>query len=127
MSIDKRLRIHPEIRKRATQLRHPLTSAEKRLWSVIRNRQSGGFKIRRQVPVGPYIVDFYCAEAQLVIEIDGDKHADQINYDNYRTAWLEAQGYTVIRFQNTDILHRLSEVTSEILRTCQEKKNPKPD
>jgi len=99
-----------------------MTAAEQKLWTMLRNRQLDGYKIRRQAPIGPYIADFYCADVQLVIEIDGDSHADQGEYDSDRTAWLESQGYSVIRFQNADIHHRLAEVTAEIVRTCQEMK-----
>jgi very-short-patch-repair endonuclease len=64
-----------------------------------------GFKIRRQHPIGRFVADFYCAEAMVVIEIDGDVHADpdQGAYDSYRTAWLEERGYKVIRFQAGEV------------------------
>jgi len=91
--------ILPAILERARDFRHPLTPPEAKVWRAVRNRQLG-FKIRRQYPVGRFISDFYCAEAKLVIEIDGDTHAapDQAAYDAARTAWLEARGYKVIRF-----------------------------
>ena len=116
---ERHLRIHPEIRRRAEELRHPLTPAEAKLWQILRNRRLAGFKFRRQHPIGPFISDFYCAQAHLVIEIDGDSHAQQIEYDSSRTAWLEEQGYQVIRFTNLDIFNNLEQVLTKIVKTCQ--------
>src|SRR5438552_10606265 len=101
----KLLHVHPAILARARELRHPLTPAEKKLWARVRNDQLGRH-IRRQHPVWRFILDFYCAQAKLVIEVDGDTHAepDQAEYDAARTAWLEARGYRVIRFDNSDVL-----------------------
>ena len=92
-------RIPPAILQRSRDFRHPLTPTENKIWHAVRRRQLG-FKIRRQHPIGKFIVDFYCAEACLVIEIDGDSHAppDQAAYDAARTRWLEERGYRVIRF-----------------------------
>jgi len=82
-----------------------------------------GFKIRRQHPIFRFIADFYCAEAKLCIEVDGDTHAepDQAEYDAARTAWLEERGYRVIRFHNDDIHHRLDEVLEAIRLACVER------
>ena len=93
----------------------PTTPAEKKVWDRVRNQQLG-FKIRRQHPIGHLITDFYCAPTKLVIEIDGDTHAepDQAAYDATRTAWLEAQGCRVIRFQNNDVHHNLESVLDAI-------------
>jgi very-short-patch-repair endonuclease len=111
-------RIHPEIRKRARELRQPQTAAEATLWRVLQNRKLG-YKFRRQHPIGPFIVDFYCAEAgRLVIEIDGSSHMEQEEYDAERTAWLESQGYHVIRFNNTEVRYQLNEVVQAILEAC---------
>ncbi len=119
MSPIKRLRIHPEIQQRASEFRHLLSPAEEKLWQAIRNRQLGGYKIRRQAPIGPYIADFYCADLYLVIEIDGPSHTDQTEYDGLRTAWFEGQGCTMIRFLNEQIFYQLDEVLSEIARVCE--------
>lgn len=108
-------RIHPEIRHRARELRRPQTPAEQSLWACLRNEQLDGIKFRRQHPIGYYIVDFYCAQAKLVIEIDGDSHAEQVEYDLERTAWLENQGYRVIRYTNRDIKEILPAVLEGIL------------
>lgn len=69
-------RIQPEIRLRARELRQPQTLAELELWKHLRNRQLEGIKFRRQYPLGRFIVDFYCPQAKLAIEIDGDTHAE---------------------------------------------------
>jgi very-short-patch-repair endonuclease len=93
-------RILPAILQRSRDFRHPLTPAEAKVWQAVRSRQIG-FKFRRQHPIGRFVADFYCAEAKLVIEIDGDVHADpgQAEYDEGRTGWLEERGYQVLRFQ----------------------------
>jgi len=119
MSVRKQHVVYPPILQRARDLRHPLTPAEQKVWEHVRNRQLG-FKIRRQHPIDRFIADFYCARARLCIEIDGDTHAepDQAEYDAARTAWLEAQGYRVIRFQNDDVHHHLSAVLEAIRVAC---------
>ncbi|MBS1145480.1 MAG: hypothetical protein H6R14_2886 [Proteobacteria bacterium] len=84
------------------------TPAESLLWQkVLRNRQFHGHKFLRQKPIGPYVIDFYCAEVKLVIEVDGDSHADQAEYDTQRTIFLESQGLRVLRYTNRDILNNL--------------------
>jgi very-short-patch-repair endonuclease len=87
-------KVIPDILQRARELRQPQTPAEERLWYWLRNSQLEGMKFRRQHPVGRFIVDFYCAEKKLVIEVDGDTHftPEQMAYDAARTAWLEEQG-----------------------------------
>jgi very-short-patch-repair endonuclease len=84
------LHVHPAILARARELRQPLTPAEKIIWSCVRDNQLG-YHLRRQHPIGRFIADFYCAQAKLVIEIDGDTHAapDQADYDAARPADLE--------------------------------------
>ncbi|MBK1669612.1 hypothetical protein CKO28_16355 [Rhodovibrio sodomensis] len=86
------------------RLRRDATDAERALWRDLRNRTVAGAKIRRQQPIGPYIVDFVCLEARLVIEIDGGQHAIHVNADSKRTAFIEAEGYRVLRFWNNDVL-----------------------
>jgi very-short-patch-repair endonuclease len=116
MPSEKLHRIYPPILQRSRDMRHPLTSAEKKVWDRVRNQQLG-FKIRRQHPLDRFIVDFYCAQAKLIIEVDGDTHAapDQAEYDQARTIWLEAQGYRVIRFQNAEV-HKNLEAVLEAIR-----------
>src|SRR4051812_36329020 len=79
------------LRSFARDMRRDATLAERRLWGLLRNRKMEGFKFRRQVPLGPYIVDFACLEAKLVVEADGGQHADNV-CDERRDAWLEANG-----------------------------------
>ncbi|MFZ2971604.1 MAG: endonuclease domain-containing protein [Ferribacterium limneticum] len=84
------------------------TPAENLLWQkVLRSRQFDGHKFHRQKPIGPYVVDFYCAELKLVIEVDGDSHAEQAEYDAQRTAFLGSHGLHVLRYANRDILNNL--------------------
>jgi very-short-patch-repair endonuclease len=113
------LHIHPALLARAREMRHPLTPAEAKLWQRVRGQQLG-YRIRRQHPIWRFVVDFYCVSARLVIEIDGDTHAqpDQAEYDAARTEWLEARGHRVVRFQNQDIHQRLESVLEAIKAAC---------
>jgi very-short-patch-repair endonuclease len=115
---EKRHRIYPPLLAWARELRQPQTPAERKLWARLRDRQLGGLKFRRQHPIGRFIVDFYCAGCGLVVEVDGDTHAEQVEYDQARTAWLEAQGYHVIRFANRDVHQQTDAVLEAILREC---------
>jgi very-short-patch-repair endonuclease len=101
---------------RARELRHNATDAERKLWQKIRRRQVEGFRFRRQVPLGPYIVDFACLAAKLVVELDGSQHTEDANVasDERRTAWLNSQGFRVIRFWNLDVLHNVDGVWESI-------------
>ena len=98
-------------------LRSNLTDAEKRLWSKIRNKQIEGHRFRRQAPIGPYVVDFFCPKRKLVIELDGGQHATQMEADAERTAWLETKGYRVIRFWNNEVFENLDGVLQSIIET----------
>lgn len=88
---------------RARELRRRMTDAERFIWSKLRNRRFGRFKFRRQVPLGPYIVDFVCLERRLIVELDGGQHARQVAYDEERTRWLAAQGFRVVRVWNHEV------------------------
>ena len=103
----------------ARALRQRQTPQEKKVWSRLRDRRLNGFKFRRQHPIGPFVADFYCAEARLVVELDGGGHASQREYDQARTDWLEECGYQVIRFTNPDADHNLEAVLNKILMICQ--------
>ncbi len=118
MTTDKQHRIYPPILAAARELRQPQTPAEIKLWARLRDRQLAGYKFRRQHPIGRFIVDFYCAEHQLVIEIDGDSHAEQVEYDQARTQWLNEEGYRVIRFSNREVFNQLEAVLEAILDEC---------
>jgi very-short-patch-repair endonuclease len=93
---------------RARQLRRDMTDAESKLWEALRDRRLLGWKIRRQVEIKPYYVDFLCVEAKLVIEVDGGQHNADV--DAARTAFLEKTGLRVIRFWNNDVLANLDVV-----------------
>jgi very-short-patch-repair endonuclease len=98
----------------AKSLRRNSTEAEKKLWSLLRDRRLDDWKFRRQVPLGPYVVDFYCSEAKLIVEADGGQHADSVS-DAIRTAWLEKNGYCVKRYWNNDILTNSEGVFIDLL------------
>jgi very-short-patch-repair endonuclease len=100
---------------RARELRLSQTEVEKRLWYRIRGRQLETCKFRRQAVIGRYIVDFACFERQLVIELDGGQYASKIEDDSKRTAWLNSQGYTVLRFWNNDITENVDGVLERIV------------
>ena len=117
----KRHRVYPPILARARELRQPQTRAEAKCWARLRNRQLGSFKFRRQHPIGCFVVDFYCAAARLAIEIDGDSHADQADYDLARTEWLNEGGYHVIRFTNRDVFSQMEAVLETIWRECEKR------
>jgi len=100
---------------RARQLRRESTDVEWRLWAIVRNRQLGGFKFRRQVPIDRYFADFACREAKLVVELDGSQHRDQVAYDTARTQTLEVCGWRVMRFDNLEVLTNPTGVGDAIL------------
>ena len=113
-----RHRIYPPILKAAREMRHPQTPAEATLWQALRNRNLR-YKFRRQHPIDRFVVDFYCAQVKLCIEVDGPSHLDpgQNEYDAARTAFLEENGYKVIRFNNDDVRYDLDAVIDIIIRT----------
>ena len=100
-------------------MRREPAPAEQKLWRELRDRRLGGFKFRRQQPVGPFIADFYCADCRLIIELDGDTHAGREPQDAARTQWLAANGHHVIRFTNTDVHTNLPGVLAAILAECE--------
>jgi very-short-patch-repair endonuclease len=93
-------------------MRHGPTAAERILWFALRDRRLCGLKFRRQVPFGPHIADFYCAEARLVVECDGGGHDPA--RDAARDDAMRRAGLTVLRFPNPDILHNLTGVLTVI-------------
>lgn len=100
-------------------LRRTQTDAERALWRLLRSRSLEGYKFRRQHGAGRYVLDFYCAEAQLAIEADGSQHytSDGVEDDAVRTAELAAMGIVVLRFSNTDVLTNAEGVVEAILRS----------
>jgi very-short-patch-repair endonuclease len=99
-----------------------MTDAECRLWAILRSTQAGGLRFRRQQPIGPYIVDFFCSAAKLVIELDGDQHgADRkVLYDEVRTQRLEAAGYRVLRFPNAEVFRSPQRVLDAVAHVIKE-------
>jgi len=103
-------------RLRARRLRHNTTDAEKRLWRHLRTLKLNGSHFRRQIPIGPFIADFGCMAARVLIELDGSQHGEDRNrsYDETRTRWLEKEGYRVLRFWNNDIVKNIDAVMEAI-------------
>jgi very-short-patch-repair endonuclease len=109
----------PEIHfSRARNLRRSMTEAEKVLWGYLQNRKAGGYKFRRQHPLGSYIADFYCHEKRLVVEVDGEIHLnpETVEKDENRTAVLERYGIAVIRFSNQEVLEDTESVVQSIIQ-----------
>jgi len=98
------------------ELRHDSTEAEKLLWAELRNRKLDSLKFRRQHPLDKFIVDFYCNEKKLVVELDGGVHNEKINkeYDEARTAMLAGLNIIVLRFKNEDVINNMKEVLRKI-------------
>jgi very-short-patch-repair endonuclease len=99
------------------QLRHDQTRAEDALWEYLRNRQIANLKFRRQHAIDRFVVDFYCADASLVIEVDGSAHNDSRAQDALRQDFLESMGLRVLRFPNDDVLNHIDDVIASILDT----------
>lgn len=95
---------------RVRTLRRNATETETLLWSRLRNRQLEGFKFRHQVWLGPFIADFYCKEAKLIIEVDGSQHSERAKYDHRRSEYLAQQGNRILRFWNNEVLENLDGV-----------------
>lgn len=103
---------------RARDLRRKLTLPEGLMWIALRGRKLAGLRFRRQHPLGPYILDFYCDEARLAIEVDGESHShpDRMRHDARRTEWLETQGVRVVRIPAKDVLADLDGVLGHVRR-----------
>lgn len=113
------LPLPPELLQRCRELRHNATDAEQLLWGLLRGRRLGRAKFRRQHPLGRFVLDFYCHETLLAIELDGGGHAEpgQARYDTDRTQALQAEGVRVLRFWNPEVLQDPEVVLEVILRT----------
>ena len=107
---------NPETEEAARKLRNNLTPAETRLWSALQNKQLEGLRFRCQHPVGNFILDFYCPSCKLVVEVDGEIHTRQTEYDNARTSKLAEYGYKILRFTNEQVMNDLPKVLLEIRR-----------
>jgi very-short-patch-repair endonuclease len=106
--------------KRARTLRAQMTDAERKLWFALRDRRFVNFKFRRQVPLGPFIGDFVCFSARLIVEVDGGQHAES-EYDERRDRWLAANDFLVKRFWNNDVLTNIEGVLIVLLELLHER------
>lgn len=106
------------LREKAVDLRRRMTPAEKKLWSRLRAGRLEGWHFRRQQIVGRYILDFYCHQATLAVEVDGPVHQNQTDYDKARDDFLRARGLSVLRFSNQDVDRHLEVVLATILEEC---------
>ena len=111
---------------RSRELRLNATDAERKLWAQLSARKVVGVRFNRQFPIGPLICDFVSRTAKLVIEVDGGQHAVDVEKDEARTAYLQSQGYQVIRFWNNDVLERIEGVVGEIERALADMPSPNP-
>jgi len=102
-------------RHRAKRLRKGLTETERYLWKYLRSRQLGGYKFRRQQPIGKYIVDFVNFERKVIIEVDGGQHSVYKRRDRIRDRYLRERGYCVLRFWNNEVLNNIEGVLDVIL------------
>ncbi|NVO00799.1 MAG: endonuclease domain-containing protein [Geobacteraceae bacterium] len=101
------------------------TKAESKIWKeILRMRQFAQYKFLRQKPIGGYIVDFYCSELRLVIEIDGDSHVETIEYDLERTRFLNALGLQVIRYTNDEVTRNIDGVYDDLIQKLQRELSP---
>jgi very-short-patch-repair endonuclease len=117
---------------RAKSMRSEMTDAEAALWKQLRAHRLKGLSFRRQAPMGSFIVDFVCHEHRLIIELDGGQHANerQARNDRMRQTWLNAKGYRILRFWNSDVLrHRqsvLATITETIAQSAPPSRSAKP-
>ena len=110
--------------KRARRLRSLQTDVERKLWFEVRDRRLQGFKFRRQAPIGPYIVDFVCVEQWLIVELDGGQHA--VVDERRRTAFLEGEGWKILRVWNNEVLENLESVIARIAEALANGPHPSP-
>lgn len=109
-----------DIRNWAREMRGRMTDAEALLWMLLRNRRIAGAKFRRQHPAGRYILDYYCVEQKLAIELDGGQHGEAADYDQHRDNWLHSHGIRVLRFWNNQMLAETEAVMEVIYRAVVE-------
>jgi very-short-patch-repair endonuclease len=118
-----------DLRENRKQLRNRLTPAEAKLWSFLKNSQFEKRKFRRQHSVGPYVLDFYCPDERLCIELDGSAHYTDCGYeyDSARTEYLDALNICVIRFENKDVFENTEGVLEEIKRNFKQPTSDSPN
>jgi very-short-patch-repair endonuclease len=117
------LKANPTTRRRAQALRRELTKAERILWSKLKGRQLAGWMFRVQHPIGPYIADFACVQLRFVVEVDGETHSSVLErqHDNRRTAFIEGEGWSILRVWNSEVYKNLEGV----LRAIEDQLPPK--
>jgi very-short-patch-repair endonuclease len=108
------------VKSRAQILRAAPTPAERMMWEILRDRRLEGIKFRRQSPISIFVADFYCAALKLVVELDGEVHADprQAAHDQNRDLYLRSLGCTILRFSNRDLLQNREAVLARILEVA---------
>lgn len=108
----------PALKDRRRELRRNQTDAEKALWARVRNKQFCGLKFFRQYSMGAYVLDFYCPEKKLAVELDGGQHnlAEGKEYDAERTAYLNAHGIEVVRFWNNEVLYEMEGALESLIQ-----------
>jgi very-short-patch-repair endonuclease len=116
----------PELTRRARAMRREMPEPELRLWLQLRATRFEGVKFRRQKVVGRYIVDFAANDPGLVVELDGDTHAFQEDYDRERTRFLEGEGYRVVRYTNLEVMQNLDGVLVHLAGVIKEMRGRSP-
>lgn len=120
--------VEPHLRTFAKQQRARMTKAEELFWEQVRGKRFQELKFKRQVPIGPYVVDFLRPSARLIVELDGQPHenAERRERDKERDTWLKAQGFTIVRFSNDLILGSLELALRELAAVVQNQDGPSP-
>lgn len=118
----------PTLSQFARHLRTNQTDCEHLLWQKLRARQIANLKFRRQFPCPPYVLDFYCVELKLAIELDGGQHYESagVIHDQRRTLFLQRQGIEVVRFSNLEVIQQMGDVLEQIIKTAADRKSPSP-
>ena len=121
------MKIDPQLLIFAKSMRHTATDAEQLMWQILRAKRLMNLKFRRQHVIAPYIVDFYCHEIGLVIELDGSQHGadDAIEYDAERTKFLEALDLKIVRYWNHEVLNQADSVLENLWEICLKLKDDK--
>ncbi|QKV66329.1 endonuclease domain-containing protein [Pseudomonas sp. 43A] len=122
------MQTRPNLAQFARQLRVNQTDCEQLLWQKLRSRQIANLKFRRQFPCPPYVLDFYCAELKLAIELDGGQHYETsgLIHDQRRTRYLNQKGIEVVRFSNLEVIQQMDDVLEQIIRIAANRKMPSP-
>jgi len=122
------MQTRPTLAQFARQLRVNQTDCEQLLWQKLRSRQIANLKFRRQFPCPPYVLDFYCAQLTLAIELDGGQHHETAGliHDQRRTRYLNQKGIEVARFSNLEVIQQMGDVLEQIIRIAANRKMPSP-